>query len=76
MKSKRAAVTMSVWIVSMLALLSAGCVKPVPMVAIPGSDASPPTLTWQTYNVVTKERKDIVQEMDKQSRWRRVISMW
>src|SRR5690349_2756060 len=62
MKSYRLVVRMSVLSVSMLSLLSAGCVKPVPMVAIPGSDASPPTLAWQTYNVVTKERKDIVQD--------------
>lgn len=62
MKLGHVAVTMSVLTVSMLSLLSAGCIKPVPMVAIPGSDASPPTLTWQTYNVVTKERKDIVQD--------------
>lgn len=48
--------------VCLLGLLLAGCIKPVPMVAIPGSDASPPTLAWQTYNVVTKERKDIVQD--------------
>lgn len=62
MKSSRVAVTISVLTVSMLSLLSAGCIKPVPMVAIPGSDASPPTFAWQTYNVVTKERKDIVQD--------------
>ncbi len=62
MKLGRVAVMPSVLTVSLLSLLSAGCVKPVPMVAIPGSDASPPTLAWQTYNVVTKERKDIVQD--------------
>ena len=62
MKSSRVAVTMSVLTVSLLSLVFAGCIKPVPMVAIPGSDASPPTLTWQTYSVVTKERKDIVQD--------------
>ncbi len=62
MKTSRVAVTISVLTVCMLSLLSAGCVKPVPMVVIPGSDASPPSLTWQTYNVVTKERKDIVQD--------------
>lgn len=62
MKSSRVAVTMSVLTVSMLGLISTGCIKPVPMVAIPGFDASPPTLAWQTYNVVTKERKDIVQD--------------
>jgi hypothetical protein len=62
MKLVRVAIMPSVLVVSMLSLLSAGCVKPVPMVAIPGSDASPPTLAWQTYNVVTKERKDIVQD--------------
>lgn len=62
MKSSRVAVTISVLTVSMLGLISTGCIKPVPMVAIPGFDASPPTLAWQTYNVVTKERKDIVQD--------------
>ncbi len=62
MKLGRVAVMPSVLTVSLLSLLSAGCVKPVPMVAIPGSDASPPTLAWQNYNVVTKERKDIVQD--------------
>lgn len=62
MKSRRVAVMICVLTVSILSLVSTGCVKPVPMVAIPGSDASPPTLAWQTYNVVTKERKDIVQD--------------
>lgn len=62
MKPCRVAVTMSVLAVCLLGLLSGGCVKPVPMVSIPGSDTSPPTLAWQTYNVVTKERKDIVQD--------------
>jgi hypothetical protein len=62
MKSGHDAVSFPALVVCVLSLLSAGCVKPVPMVAIPGSDASPPTLAWQTYNVVTKERKDIVQD--------------
>ncbi|MGC4095593.1 MAG: hypothetical protein QM706_00605 [Nitrospira sp.] len=62
MKPRHAAGSISVLSGCLLVLLSAGCVKPVPLVAIPGSDASPPTLAWQTYNVVTKERKDIVQD--------------
>ncbi len=62
MKSRHAAVSIPVLSGCMLVLLSAGCLKPVPLVAIPGSDASPPVLAWQTYNVVTKERKDIVQD--------------
>lgn len=62
MKSGHTVVSISALIVSMLNFWSTGCVKPVPMVTIPGSDASPPALTWQTYNVVTKERKSIVQD--------------
>ncbi len=62
MKLGRVTVSMFMLTVSLLSLLSAGCVKPVPMVTTPGSDASPPVLTWQTYNVVTKEGKDIVQD--------------
>jgi hypothetical protein len=62
MKSRHTAVSISVLSGCMFVLVSVGCVKPVPMVAIPGSDASPPVLAWQTYNVVTKERKDIVQD--------------
>jgi hypothetical protein len=62
MKLHHAAVSIPILTGCISVLLSAGCVKPVPMVAIPGSDASPPVLAWQTYNVVTKERKDIVQD--------------
>jgi hypothetical protein len=36
--------------------------KPVPRVAIPASDASPPTLTWQTYNQQMKTRGEIAQD--------------
>src|SRR5215475_4553962 len=45
-----------------LGLSLLGCLKPVPMVAIPGSDVSPPTLVWETYNVQTKERREIAQD--------------
>jgi hypothetical protein len=62
MKSLDAAGSVSMLTVCMLSLLSAGCIKPVPLVAIPNADASGPTLSWQTYNVMTKERKDIVQD--------------
>ena len=40
----------------------AGCPQPVPKVAIPGFDASPPTLVWQTYNMQTKERGEIAKD--------------
>ena len=62
MKSRHAAGSIYMLSGCLLFLLSSGCIKPVPMVPIPGSDASPPTIAWQTYNVVTKERKDIVQD--------------
>lgn len=42
-----------------LGLSLAGCPQPVPRVAIPGSDASPPTMAWQTYNMQTKETREI-----------------
>ncbi len=45
-----------------LGLALAGCPQPVPRVPIPGSDASPPTLVWQTYNLQTKERREIGQD--------------
>jgi len=45
-----------------LCLSLAGCLKPVPRVAIPAADSSPPTLTWQLHNVQTKERREIVQD--------------
>jgi hypothetical protein len=45
-----------------LGLSLVGCLKPVPMVSIPSSDASPPTLVWETYSLQTKERRDIAQD--------------
>ena len=39
-----------------------GCPQPIPRVPIPGSDASPPTMAWQTYNMLTKERGEIVKD--------------
>jgi len=45
-----------------LGLSLAGCPKPIPRVAIPGSDATPPTMGWQTYNMQTKERSEIVKD--------------
>src|SRR5215475_4574303 len=45
-----------------LGLSLLGCLKPVPMVSIPGSDASPPTLVWETYNLQTKETREIAQD--------------
>jgi hypothetical protein len=45
-----------------LSLALGGCPQPVPRVPIPGSDASPPTLVWATYNPQTKERREIAQD--------------
>lgn len=45
-----------------LGLSLAGCPQPVPRVPIPRSDASPPTMAWQTYNLQTQERREIVQD--------------
>jgi hypothetical protein len=39
-----------------------GCLKPLPKVPIPGSDATPPTLVWEIYNLQTKERREIAQD--------------
>ena len=39
-----------------------GCPQPIPRVLIPGSDASPPTMGWQTYNMLTKERGEIMKD--------------
>jgi hypothetical protein len=39
-----------------------GCPQPIPRVSIPGSDASPPTMVWQTYNMLTKESGQIVKD--------------
>jgi hypothetical protein len=39
-----------------------GCPQPIPRVPIPGSDASPPTMAWQTYNMQTKESGSIVKD--------------
>ncbi len=39
-----------------------GCPQPIPRVPIPGTDASPPTMAWQTYNMQTKERGEIVKD--------------
>ncbi len=45
-----------------LGLSLIGCPQPIPRVAIPGSDASPPTMVWQTYNMLTKENGQIVKD--------------
>jgi hypothetical protein len=39
-----------------------GCPQPIPRVPIPGSDASSPTMSWQTYNMLTKERGEIMKD--------------
>src|SRR5512143_362237 len=39
-----------------------GCPQLIPRVAIPGSDATPPTMVWQTYNMQTKERGEIAKD--------------
>lgn len=46
----------------LLGLSLAGCPQPIPRVSIPGSDASPPTMAWQTYNMQTKARGEIVKD--------------
>ena len=45
-----------------LGLSLTGCPQPIPRVAIPASDASPPTMVWQTYNMLTKESGQIVKD--------------
>jgi hypothetical protein len=47
-------------VVSGLSLI--GCPQPVPRVSVPGSDTSPPTMVWQTYNMQTKENGEIVKD--------------
>lgn len=49
-------------LVAFMSLFLTGCPQPVPRVPIPSSDASPPTMTWQTYNMQTRERAEIVQD--------------
>lgn len=48
--------------IAVLGLSLIGCPQPIPRVAIPGSDASPPTMVWQTYNMLTKESGQIVKD--------------
>ena len=45
-----------------LGLSLVGCPQPIPRVPIPGSDASPPTMAWQTYSMQTKESGAIVKD--------------
>jgi hypothetical protein len=45
-----------------LGLSLIGCPQPIPRVPIPSSDASPPTMAWQTYNMQTKESGAIVKD--------------
>lgn len=45
-----------------LGLSLIGCPQPIPRVPIPSSDASPPTMAWQTYNMLTKERDEIMKD--------------
>ena len=45
-----------------LGLSLIGCPQPIPRVPIPGSDTSPPTMAWQTYNMLTKERREIMKD--------------
>lgn len=47
-------------VVSGLSLV--GCPQPVPRVPIPGSDASLPTMAWQTYNMQTQARGEIAKD--------------
>ena len=39
-----------------------GCPQPIPRVPIPGSDASPQTMVWQTYNMQKQENGAIVKD--------------
>ena len=45
-----------------LGLFLVGCPQPIPRVSIPSSDASPPTMAWQTYNMQTRENGEIVKD--------------
>jgi hypothetical protein len=45
-----------------LSLSLLGCPQPIPRVSIPSSDASPPTMVWQTYNMQTKESGRIMKD--------------
>jgi len=45
-----------------LGLSLIGCPQPIPRVAIPSSDPSPPTMMWETYNMLTKESGQIVKD--------------
>ncbi|MCX5727646.1 MAG: hypothetical protein NTZ28_02180, partial [Nitrospirae bacterium] len=45
-----------------LGLSLVGCPQPIPRVPIPGSDASPPTMARQTYNMQTKESGEILKD--------------
>ena len=45
-----------------LSLCLVGCPQPIPRVSIPSSDPSPPTMVWQTYNMLTKESGQIVKD--------------
>ena len=39
-----------------------GCPQPIPRVSIPNTDPTPPTMVWQTYNMLTKESGQIVKD--------------
>src|SRR5262249_53727796 len=45
----------------LLGLSGAGCVKQVPKVAMAATDASPPKLAWEVYNLRSKERREAQQ---------------
>ncbi len=47
---------------AVVGLCSTGCVKSVPRVAVPASDATPPTIVWETYNMQTKMRGEIAKD--------------
>ena len=49
-------------LIVVLGLSLVGCPQPIPRVPIPGSDASPPTMAWQTYNMQTQESGEIVKD--------------
>jgi hypothetical protein len=49
-------------VIVVVGLSLVACPKPIPRVSIPSSDASPPTMTWQTYNMQTRENAEIVKD--------------
>jgi hypothetical protein len=47
---------------ALMMLLVTGCSEPVPRVPVPLSDASPPKMLWEAYNMQTKARAEIAKD--------------